>query len=252
LVLEGGRTHALTSPDSAGILVQVPDLAGWRTVRRYVPRRRHDEAAIDCAGASVVRLVFLGEVELRFAGPLVRSAERPSVRWASLESARHTRLGEVGPAVARVDASAAALEGPDTLGLVFSLAAPGEGQVREWFLAVGATLLAGRSAPSAGLGREAQVPPTHFALAQNQPNPFAVATTIRFALPVASAVRLEILDVQGRRVRMLRDGDFPAGHHAVDWDRGDAGGHRARPGVYLYRLQAGRFHAQRRLVVLGR
>ena len=46
---------------------------------------------------------------------------------------------------------------------------------------------------------EADVPET-FALRGNYPNPFNPVTTIAFDLPVASDVRVEVIDLLGRRV----------------------------------------------------
>ncbi len=93
--------------------------------------------------------------------------------------------------------------------------------------------------------------PTSFALRQNEPNPFGSGTTIRFDLPVGAKVRLEVFDAQGRLVRILADERFAAGFHAVEWDRRDGNGHPLRAGVYLYRVRAGSFHSQRKMVLLG-
>jgi flagellar hook assembly protein FlgD len=65
-------------------------------------------------------------------------------------------------------------------------------------------------------------------------------------------VRLEVFDAQGRRVRVLADASFAPGEHALAWDGTDANGQRVRPGVYLYRMTAGAFREQRRMVMLGR
>ncbi len=94
-----------------------------------------------------------------------------------------------------------------------------------------------------------QVVPLSFALHQSEPNPFSHAARIRFELPHASKVRLEIFDLQGRRVAVLADGLYTPGAHACEWD-GRSGGWKARPGVYLCRLQAGSFQAQRKLVLV--
>jgi hypothetical protein len=59
-------------------------------------------------------------------------------------------------------------------------------------------------------------------------------------------VRLELLDLQGRRVAVLADGARAAGPHSVEWHRSAA----VRPGIYLARLQAGSEVRQRRFVVL--
>ena len=56
--------------------------------------------------------------------------------------------------------------------------------------------------------------------------------------------------VQGRRVRSLIHGIQPAGVHDVVWNQATDSGSRAAPGVYLYRMVAGTFHSQRKLVLL--
>ena len=59
--------------------------------------------------------------------------------------------------------------------------------------------------------------PRVFALRQNQPNPFSDQTTIHFDLPVNTEVHLRIYDAQGRLVRRLAEGAFPAGFHRDEW-----------------------------------
>jgi hypothetical protein len=63
------------------------------------------------------------------------------------------------------------------------------------------------------------------------PNPFNPATTVRFALPQAGVVKLEILDVSGRKVAVPVDGLREAGRHEVAFD-----GARLPSGVYFAKL----------------
>ncbi len=77
------------------------------------------------------------------------------------------------------------------------------------------------------------------ALVHNYPNPFNSATTIKYALPQASAVRLDIFNVAGQMVRTLVAKRQEAGRYAVHWDATDDRGHRVSSGIYFYRLQAG-------------
>lgn len=63
-------------------------------------------------------------------------------------------------------------------------------------------------------------------------------------------VRLEIFDIQGRRAHVVANRYYPAGFQAVQWDRRDEGGSMARPGVYHYRLTAGTFRSQKKMVLL--
>lgn len=81
--------------------------------------------------------------------------------------------------------------------------------------------------------------PTVFAVHGATPNPFRTETSIRYDLPSPASVKLEVLDVQGRRIRLLETDELPAGAHVTSWDGRDAGGRRVVAGVYFYRLEAG-------------
>jgi len=84
------------------------------------------------------------------------------------------------------------------------------------------------------------------ALLQNYPNPFRDETRVRFDLATASEVTLEVFDVQGRLVlRPLSGRKLEPGHHAFEIKGLPRG-----PAIYFYRLQAGRFSASRRMVLL--
>ena len=76
-------------------------------------------------------------------------------------------------------------------------------------------------------GEAAPAPGTPAAAAErwmtaNAPNPFSGQTEIRFTLPAAEAVTLEVYDLLGRRVALLAD-DAPmaAASHTVAFERGD-------------------------------
>jgi hypothetical protein len=84
--------------------------------------------------------------------------------------------------------------------------------------------------------------------AENYPNPFNPSTTIRYTLPEASSVRLTIYNVLGQEVRTLVNAAQSRGVHSVQWDGRDASGRQAATGVYIYRLEAGRFVATRNMV----
>ena len=84
-----------------------------------------------------------------------------------------------------------------------------------------------------------QTRPEAFALANNYPNPFNPATTIKYALPEASDVTLEIYNVVGQVVRTLVADHQNAGRYVVQWDASNDSGHSLSSGIYFYRLQAG-------------
>jgi hypothetical protein len=80
--------------------------------------------------------------------------------------------------------------------------------------------------------------PEEFALFQNYPNPFNPSTTIKFALPVAGRVSLDIFNVLGQRVRSLLNDDRPEGYPTVEWNGTGDAGQQLGSGVYFVRLTA--------------
>jgi hypothetical protein len=96
-------------------------------------------------------------------------------------------------------------------------------------------------------------PPLSFALYQNAPNPFGGVTQIRYALPVATEVSLEVFDLRGRRVATLVRGRQEPGEHSARFGAGVSavGGERVGlvpAGVYFYRIKAGSFAATRKML----
>ena len=81
---------------------------------------------------------------------------------------------------------------------------------------------------------ESEELPAEVALLGNYPNPFNPETTISYALPQGSEVRLAVYDLLGHEVAVLVDASQPAGQHAVRFDGGDL-----PSGSYVYRLQVG-------------
>ena len=80
------------------------------------------------------------------------------------------------------------------------------------------------------------------------PNPARSAPRLRFTLPVAAHARLEVLDVQGRHVRTVADGEQPAGTQDLRWDLKNDAGTLMSPGLYWARLDVA---GQRRLARLS-
>lgn len=87
--------------------------------------------------------------------------------------------------------------------------------------------------------------PAAFRLLPAHPNPFNPTATIRFDLPQAGRVTLEVYDLLGRQVAVLVNSWKEAGLHAVKFD-----GSNLPSGIYVYRLQAGQFQASRKLVLV--
>jgi len=78
--------------------------------------------------------------------------------------------------------------------------------------------------------------PEAFALKQNYPNPFNPVTVIRYQLPEAGNVRLEVFDIMGRRVETLVEEQKQPGYYEVTFDASDLSS-----GTYIYRIETGDF-----------
>jgi hypothetical protein len=83
------------------------------------------------------------------------------------------------------------------------------------------------------------------------PNPVRGAASFQFAIPRTAHVRLEILDVQGRRVTVLADGEHAPGRHEIPWNGRMERGTVAN-GIYFVRLTGLARDITQRFVVLSR
>ncbi len=84
-----------------------------------------------------------------------------------------------------------------------------------------------------------------FALEGNYPNPFNPTTVIAFSIPETQAVQLIVYDILGREVKVLVDGEMPAGHHEVVFDAASL-----PAGAYLYKLDAGEQSRTRKMLLI--
>lgn len=87
--------------------------------------------------------------------------------------------------------------------------------------------------------------PREFLLNQNYPNPFNPSTEIRFSLPQAEMVTLEVFDMIGRKVATLVNTEMSAGIHQATFDASNLSS-----GIYLYRLQAGSFVRTEKMMLI--
>jgi hypothetical protein len=87
-----------------------------------------------------------------------------------------------------------------------------------------------------------------YEIAPPRPNPSQGATTVAFELGEPGRVVLDVLDINGRRVRRLADEWFSAGGHLSTWRGDDDRGRALGSGVYFIRIQGTGFQATRRIV----
>jgi len=87
--------------------------------------------------------------------------------------------------------------------------------------------------------------PTEFALVGNYPNPFNSSTTIQFAVPVKSEIRIDVFNTNGEFVGNVVTGTFNVGFHSVNWNA-----NLLNSGTYFYRLTSGKTTVTKKLVFM--
>jgi hypothetical protein len=92
--------------------------------------------------------------------------------------------------------------------------------------------------------------PQDFRLYPNYPNPFNSGTTIEYHLPMRKHVSLKIYNVLGQVVRVLADETLEADYYEYSWDGTNDRGERVPTGLYLLRLDAGRWALTRKMMLL--
>jgi hypothetical protein len=94
------------------------------------------------------------------------------------------------------------------------------------------------------IGEEIQVP-NRLYIISNYPNPFNANTRINFTTPTAENVRIEIYDINGRKIANIFDSYIDAGDHSIIWDAA------ANPsGIYFCRMITSTNILNRRIVLL--
>ena len=87
-------------------------------------------------------------------------------------------------------------------------------------------------------------------LFDNYPNPFNPGTNIRFALPSAQDIQLNIYNARGQQVRSLANGNYLPGNHNLFWDATNDNGERVASGVYFYQLRVGVFQQSQKMLLI--
>jgi hypothetical protein len=97
----------------------------------------------------------------------------------------------------------------------------------------------------ANIPRAPETQPAGYSLLQNYPNPFNGETRIPYSIPSYQIVTLKVYDLLGKEVTTLVNGVRPRGANTAVWNStGRASG------VYFYRIQAGRYTATKKLILL--
>lgn len=92
---------------------------------------------------------------------------------------------------------------------------------------------------------EDQVSPVEYTLYSNYPNPFNPSTTIKFAVPEGSEVKLSVFNTNGEEVGVIASGYFDAGIHKVEFSA-----QNLPSGIYFAVLNAGGKILRQKMILL--
>jgi hypothetical protein len=92
--------------------------------------------------------------------------------------------------------------------------------------------------------------PDQFALLPNFPNPFNPETRIEYMMPSNGFVRLALYNLQGQKIKELVNEMKNVGAHTVVWNGLDDSGQLAGSGIYMLRMNAGKFQSSRWITLL--
>lgn len=95
-----------------------------------------------------------------------------------------------------------------------------------------------------------QIIASEFQLYANYPNPFNPSTNIKYALPVASNVKVEIFNMLGQLVNTIVNQYQQAGTYNVVWNGNDLSGNQVSTGVYVYKLSTDYFVSAKKMILV--
>ena len=92
--------------------------------------------------------------------------------------------------------------------------------------------------------------PEEYSLQQNYPNPFNPSTKINFHLPEDGFVSISVLDIKGREVATILDGEQIAGSKSVSWTGIDQWGDLLPSGVYICLMKTNDLILSKKMILL--
>jgi uncharacterized protein (TIGR02145 family) len=101
-----------------------------------------------------------------------------------------------------------------------------------------------------GIATSHSLNPGGFSLMQNYPNPFNPSTVIEYELSKTATIRIEILDILGRKIRTLFNGYQPSGTGRMVWNGTDDLGRGVPAGVYICSLFTEGIRINRKMVMV--
>ena len=92
--------------------------------------------------------------------------------------------------------------------------------------------------------------PNSCLLSQNYPNPFNNSTIIKYQIPEAGHVEIEIFNMLGQKIKRLLAKYQQQGFYQIKWKGEDDKGATVTSGIYMYRMKAGDFVTSNKLLYL--
>lgn len=89
-----------------------------------------------------------------------------------------------------------------------------------------------------------------YQLSSAYPNPFNGSAMLRYHLPEAGFVRIELFNMLGQKVRTLMAENQISGSHQIHWNAKDDFGHSVSSGVYFIKMAVNDFRTQQRILYL--
>lgn len=103
-----------------------------------------------------------------------------------------------------------------------------------------------------GFGHNPQTPliPLTTRLNAAYPNPFNPSTSISYDLAENSRVIMEVFNIKGQKIKTLLNQDVNSGRYSILWNGKDDYNKSVASGVYFCRMQAGKYHQQKKLMLI--
>ncbi|MBU1101895.1 MAG: DUF3494 domain-containing protein [Bacteroidetes bacterium] len=99
--------------------------------------------------------------------------------------------------------------------------------------------------PASVTSVEDETLPQGFSISQNYPNPFNPTSTIRYAIPEMSFVKISVYDILGNKIQVLVNEEKSAGHYETIFDAKDLSS-----GIYFYEIQTSEFLQRMKMIIM--
>ena len=102
----------------------------------------------------------------------------------------------------------------------------------------------GVSSKITGIAKSNNIP-TEYNLFQNYPNPFNPTTSIQFAIPKESHVKLSVFNILGQEIQVLVNKNMNAGNYKINFNAS-----KLNSGLYLYRIETADYTSVRKMLLV--